>query len=213
MYVYLCVCMYYREKKRQALFEGREIKKGSVRCRINIPKTALIQYYLLECKPTVMRLSKATGLTCNRGIDDGWHIICPLQQRLWGLPSRNFFRIGKRTLCRSKISFGYWSFTPKSVPHSSWPGLFTNIFCLKHSNFTTMGLSWWLSGFFPPTQCTLCKVMLLTVYIGSFRCFISVFSGSFSACSEMPESTRLSLVLPAWRSFQSLLSLEGWFIP
>ncbi len=59
-------------------------------------------------------------------------------------------------------------------------------------------------GFFAPIRWTLSKQMFSTVSSGSFRYvlikFLTVASGSSSADSGMPENTRLSLMLRAWRS-------------
>lgn len=65
------------------------------------------------------------------------------------------------------------------------------------------------------------KVMFLTVSGGSLRCFVrkfvTVFSESSSACSGIPENTRLSLMLHVWMSntvfVKYFLYLESWLIP
>ncbi len=129
-------------------------------------------------------------------------------------------RIGNRILRRSRISLGNWSFTPKSVPFSSLPRLFTCSFCLKYPNLATIGRGLGAPGFFAPIRWTLSKQMFSTVSSGSFRYvlikFLTVASGSSSADSGMPENTRLSLMLRAWRSmtvsFIFLFSSLRWVI-
>ncbi len=129
-------------------------------------------------------------------------------------------RIGNRILRRSRTSLGNWSFTPKSVPFSSLPRLFTCSFCLKYPNLATIGRGLGAPGFFAPIRWTLSKQMFSTVSSGSFRYvlikFLTVASGSSSADSGMPENTRLSLMLRAWRSmtvsFIFLLSSLRWVI-
>ncbi len=129
-------------------------------------------------------------------------------------------RIGNRILRRSRISLGNWSFTPKSVPFSSLPRLFTCSFCLKYPNLATIGRGLGAPGFFAPIRWTLSKQMFSTVSSGSFRYvlikFLTVASGSSSADSGMPENTRLSLMLRAWRSmtvsFIFFISSLRWVI-
>ncbi len=67
-------------------------------------------------------------------------------------------RIGNRILRRSRISLGNWSFTPKSVPFSSLPRLFTCSFCLKYPNLATIGRGLGAPGFFAPIRWTLSKL-------------------------------------------------------
>ncbi len=113
-------------------------------------------------------------------------------------------RIGNRILRRSRISLGNWSFTLKSVPFSSLPRLFTCSFCLKYPNLATIGRGLGAPGFFAPIRWTLSKHMFSTVSSESFRYVLikvlTVASGSSSADSGMPENTKLSLMLRAWRS-------------
>ncbi len=126
----------------------------------------------------------------------------------------------EQNLRRSRISLGNWSFTPKSVPFSSLPRLFTCSFCLKYPNLATIGRGLGAPGFFAPIRWTLSKQMFSTVSSGSFRYvlikFLTVASGSSSADSGMPENTRLSLMLRAWRSmtvsFIFLFSSLRWVI-
>ncbi len=113
-------------------------------------------------------------------------------------------RIGNRILRRSRISLGNWSFTLKSVPFSSLPRLFTCSFCLKYPNLATIGRGLGAPGFFAPIRWTLSKHMFSAVSSESFRYVLikvlTVASGSSSADSGMPENTKLSLMLRAWRS-------------
>ncbi len=127
-------------------------------------------------------------------------------------------RIGNRILRRSRISLGNWSFTPKSVPFSSLPRLFTCSFCLKYPNLATIGRGLGAPGFFAPIRWTLSKQMFSTVSSGSFRYvlikFLTVASGSSSADSGMPENTGyLSCYGPGdrWQSllFFYFLHLDG----
>ncbi len=130
-------------------------------------------------------------------------------------------RIGNRILRRSRISLGNWSFTPKSVPFSSLPRLFTCSFCLKYPNLATIGRGLGAPGSSSlPSDGLFRSRCFSTVSSGSFRYvlikFLTVASGSSSADSGMPENTRLSLMLRAWRSmtvsFIFLLSSLRWVI-
>uniref|UniRef100_A0A3P9CAZ4 Neuron navigator 3 n=1 Tax=Maylandia zebra TaxID=106582 RepID=A0A3P9CAZ4_9CICH len=78
-------------------------------------------------------------------------------------------RTGNRTLRRSRISLGNWSFTLKSVPFSSLPRLFTCSFCLNWLNLATIGRGLPVRDRAPPKRCTLSKSMFFTVSSGSFR--------------------------------------------
>ncbi len=94
------------------------------------------------------------------------------------------------------------------------------LFCLKYPNLATIGRGLGAPGFFAPIRWTLSKQMFSTVSSGSFRYvlikFLTVASGSSSADSGMPENTRLSLMLRAWRSmtvsFIFLFSSLRWVI-
>lgn len=108
-------------------------------------------------------------------------VVADLPELEWHLSrwkEGTFFLIEETTLLRSRISFEVANSGWRTNFQSSWSRLFTSIFCLYCSNFTTMSLVWW-------------KVMFLTVSVGSFNCLVrksvTVFSRSSSAFSGIPQ--------------------------
>lgn len=128
--------------------------------------------------------------------------------------SRYCLRIGSSFFHLSWIFRGYWSFIPNVVPFSSFPRLLINSFCLKCSNFATIGLT--LVLFLALMRWTWWKVMFLTVSGVSFRevCMKSVIacSGLSRDWSDIPVNIRLSRMLRHWKSsmvsFIDLFSFE-----
>ncbi len=129
-------------------------------------------------------------------------------------------RIGNRIFASLQDFFGELVVYAEVCSFQLLPRLFTCSFCLKYPNLATIGRGLGAPGFFAPIRWTLSKQMFSTVSSGSFRYvlikFLTVASGSSSADSGMPENTRLSLMLRAWRSmtvsFIFLLSSLRWVI-